>query len=67
MAALVADLVEPARVQTFEQLGDGRRAFTLAVRWVRPKLLADGTMVVVSGFIDPRWKVEFEADAIVAE
>jgi enamine deaminase RidA (YjgF/YER057c/UK114 family) len=25
------------------------------------------TVVVVSGFIDPRWKVEFEADAIVAE
>lgn len=25
------------------------------------------TMVVVSGFIDPRWKVEFEADAIVSE
>jgi len=38
MAAFVADLVEPARVQTFEQLGGGRRAFTLAVRWLRPKL-----------------------------
>jgi enamine deaminase RidA (YjgF/YER057c/UK114 family) len=25
------------------------------------------TMVVVSGFIDPRWKVEFEADAIIAD
>jgi enamine deaminase RidA (YjgF/YER057c/UK114 family) len=25
------------------------------------------TLVVVSGFIDPRWKVEFEADAIVSE
>lgn len=24
------------------------------------------TMVVVSGFIDPRWKVEIEADAILA-
>lgn len=25
------------------------------------------TMVVVAGFIDPRWKVEIEADAIVEE
>jgi enamine deaminase RidA (YjgF/YER057c/UK114 family) len=25
------------------------------------------TMVVVSGFIDPRWKVEFEVDAIIAD
>jgi hypothetical protein len=23
------------------------------------------TMVVVTGFLDPRWRVEFEADAIV--
>ncbi|OGO54327.1 MAG: hypothetical protein A2Z32_03705 [Chloroflexi bacterium RBG_16_69_14] len=28
MAALVTDLVEPARVQTFEQRADGRRALT---------------------------------------
>ena len=45
VAALVADLVQPARVQTFEQLGDGRRAFTLAVRWLRAKLLADDPAV----------------------
>ncbi|HSL97213.1 MAG TPA: RidA family protein [Candidatus Deferrimicrobiaceae bacterium] len=25
------------------------------------------TMVVVSGFLDPRWKVEIEADAIIDE
>jgi hypothetical protein len=42
VAALFADLVEPARVRTFEQLGGGRRALALAVRWLRPKLLADG-------------------------
>jgi hypothetical protein len=29
---LATDLVEPAGVQTFEQLGDGRRALALAVR-----------------------------------
>ena len=25
------------------------------------------TMIVVSGFIDPRWKVEMEAEAVIAE
>jgi enamine deaminase RidA (YjgF/YER057c/UK114 family) len=25
------------------------------------------TMVVVSGFLDPRWKVEVEAEAVVGE
>jgi hypothetical protein len=45
VAVLVTDLVEPARVQTFEQLGDGRRVPALAVRWLRPKLLADDPAV----------------------
>lgn len=38
VAELVRDLVEPARVQAFVQLGDGRRALALAVRWLRPKV-----------------------------
>ena len=40
MAELVADLIEPARVTTLEQLGEGARAQALAVRWLRPKLVA---------------------------
>lgn len=35
---LSADLVEPARSKAFDELGDGRRAMTVAVRWLRPKL-----------------------------
>jgi hypothetical protein len=35
------DLVEWARLQTHDQLGDGRRALAVAVRWLRPKLLGD--------------------------
>ena len=28
-------------------------------------LLTASTMVVVTGFVDPRWKVEMEAEAII--
>ena len=35
--ALVADLVEPARVVTHEQLDESRRAFTIATSWLRSK------------------------------
>jgi len=38
VAQLVADHVEPARSNAYDQLGDGRRALGLAVRWLRPKL-----------------------------
>jgi hypothetical protein len=38
VAQLVADHVEPARSSAWDQLGDGRRAQGLAVRWVRSKL-----------------------------
>jgi hypothetical protein len=41
VAQLVADLVEPARSKAYDELGDGRRAIELAVRWLRPKLLGD--------------------------
>jgi hypothetical protein len=37
-AALVADLVEPARVTALEKLDEGRRATTIATRWLRSKL-----------------------------
>ena len=37
-AVLLADLVEPARVTTLEQLDEGRRALTIATRWLRAKL-----------------------------
>jgi hypothetical protein len=38
---LVADFVEPARSKAYNELGDGRRAIDLAVRWLRPKMAAE--------------------------
>jgi hypothetical protein len=35
---LIADLVEPARAEALEDLGQGRRAFGIAASWVRGKL-----------------------------
>ena len=40
VAQLVADHVEPARLKAYDELGDGRRALDIAVRWLRPTLLA---------------------------
>jgi hypothetical protein len=37
-AELVADLVEPAKAEALEKLGDGERAFGIAAGWVRTKL-----------------------------
>lgn len=37
------------------------RAHGRAFRTVRPA----STMVVVSGFLDPRWKIEMEAEAVI--
>jgi len=38
-AVLVADLVEPARVAALEKLDEGRRALTIATRWLRSKFV----------------------------
>ena len=38
VAQLTADHVEPARSNAWDQVGDGHRAMSLAVRWIRPKL-----------------------------
>jgi hypothetical protein len=35
---LVADLVEPAKSTALEKLGDGARAFGIAVGWLRAKV-----------------------------
>ncbi len=35
---LVADHVEPARLKAFDELGDGQRAMSVAMRWLGPKL-----------------------------
>jgi hypothetical protein len=35
---LVADHVEPARVKAFDEMGDGQRAMSVAMRWLGPKL-----------------------------
>jgi hypothetical protein len=35
---LVADLVEPAKAEALEKLGEGRQALGIASRWVRGKL-----------------------------
>jgi enamine deaminase RidA (YjgF/YER057c/UK114 family) len=47
------------RAEDWEEVG---RAHGEVFSDVRPT----NTMVVVSGFVDPRWLVEMEADAIVA-
>jgi hypothetical protein len=44
--ALVADLVEPARVETHEQLDEGYRAFTIATAWLRSKAASSAGVVV---------------------
>jgi hypothetical protein len=36
---LVADLVEPAKTTALEKLGEGERAQSIAIGWLRPKLL----------------------------
>jgi len=41
VACLVADHVEPARLKAYDELGDGQRALTIAMRWLRPKILAE--------------------------
>lgn len=35
---LVADLVEPAKAEALDKIGEGRRAFDIAAGWVRAKL-----------------------------
>jgi hypothetical protein len=40
VAQLVADHVEHARLKAYDELGDGRRALNVAVRWLRPRILA---------------------------
>ena len=37
-AELVADLVEPAKAEALDKLGEGRRAFDIATGWVRARL-----------------------------
>jgi len=35
---LIADHVEPARVKALDELDEGRRAASIAMRWLLPKL-----------------------------
>jgi hypothetical protein len=35
---LLADLVEPAKSETLDKLGEGKQAFDIAASWVRAKL-----------------------------
>jgi hypothetical protein len=34
----VADHVEAARLKAFDEMGEGHRAFSVAMRWLGPKL-----------------------------
>lgn len=36
---LVGDFVEPAKSKAYDELGDGRRAMSFAMAWLRPKLI----------------------------
>jgi hypothetical protein len=35
---LVLDHVEPARLKAFDEMGEGQRAMSVAIRWLAPKL-----------------------------
>jgi hypothetical protein len=35
---LTADHVEPARVKALDEMGEGRRAVSIAMAWLEPKL-----------------------------
>jgi hypothetical protein len=35
---LIADHVEPARVKALDEMGEGRRAVSIAMAWLEPKL-----------------------------
>jgi hypothetical protein len=38
VSELIADHVEPARVKALDEMGDGRRAVSIAMAWLEPKL-----------------------------
>jgi hypothetical protein len=38
VAELMADHVEPARVKALDEMGEGRRAVSVAMAWLEPKL-----------------------------
>jgi hypothetical protein len=42
VAQLVADNVEPARSKAYHELGDGHRALSIAMGWLRPRMTAQG-------------------------
>jgi hypothetical protein len=37
----VADHVEPARLKALDEMGEGQRALSVAMRWLGPKMRAD--------------------------
>jgi hypothetical protein len=41
---LVVDLVEPAKAEALEKLGEGERALDIATGWVRSKLAPKGVV-----------------------
>jgi len=68
-AALVeagAALTDVVRTRTYLLTRDDWEAVGRVHGAVFGDVRPASTMIVVSGFIDPRWKVEFEADAIIA-
>jgi hypothetical protein len=38
VAELMADHIEPARVKAHDDLGEGRRAVSVAMAWLEPRL-----------------------------
>jgi hypothetical protein len=38
VSELTADHVEPARVKALDEIGEGRRAVSVAMAWLEPKL-----------------------------
>jgi enamine deaminase RidA (YjgF/YER057c/UK114 family) len=62
---LGADWSDVVRTRMFLTSADDGEAVSRAHLQAFGEARPAATMVVVSGFLDPRWKVEIEAEAIV--
>jgi len=67
LAAAGAGAEDVVRTRTFLVRAEDWEAVGRAHGEVFGEVRPASTMVVVSGFLDPRWVVEMEADALLAE
>ena len=63
IAELVADLVQPAKSDALDKLGEGKRAFDIATGWVRSKLGGAAGPACPPGTMKPWCRPEPECSA----